>query len=152
MPHIYLYVFLLLLARHLTSHMPMFTTVFSLSLSVSPPTPPATPDLECLFWGLYFNSTSVASSKKGLHLLTQKWSRTLRELDITNHAFSEEDLEIAIGNLAVSEGVETLRTLNLSGTKVTSQALRYGMTTDRSSLSFPAFFVVVPWTQLSGTK
>ncbi|XP_041932114.1 F-box/LRR-repeat protein 6 [Alosa sapidissima] len=81
-------------------------------------------DLECLFWGLYFNSTSVASSKKGLHLLTQKWSRTLRELDITNHAFSEEDLEIAIGNLALGEGVEGLRSLNLSGTKVTSQALR----------------------------
>ncbi|KAL2080125.1 hypothetical protein ACEWY4_023918 [Coilia grayii] len=81
-------------------------------------------DLECLFWGLYFNSTSAASSKKGLHLLAQKWSRTLRELDITNHAFSEEDLEVAISHLALGEGAEALRLLNLSGTKVTSQALR----------------------------
>ncbi|XP_063041996.1 F-box/LRR-repeat protein 6 [Engraulis encrasicolus] len=81
-------------------------------------------DLECLFWGLYFNSTSAVSSKKGLHLLAQKWSRTLRELDITNHAFSEEDLEVALGHLAVGEGAHALRLLNLSGTKVTSQALR----------------------------
>lgn len=127
----------------------MFTTLFIISLSLHPPVPP---DLECLFWGLYFNSTSVASSKKGLHLLTQKWSRTLRELDITNHAFSEEDLEIAIGNLALGEGVEALRSLNLSGTKVTSQALRYNIPPGRSSLSSGACFVVVPQTQLSGTE
>ncbi|XP_042566601.1 F-box/LRR-repeat protein 6 isoform X2 [Clupea harengus] len=80
--------------------------------------------LECLFWGLYFNSTSVASSKNGLHLLTEKWSRTLRELDITNHAFLEEDLEIAMGHLALGEGAEAFRSLNLTGTKLTSQALR----------------------------
>lgn len=140
--------FFLLFVRHLTSHV----SVYKCFLTFSVPPPLAPPDLECLFWGLYFNSTSVASSKKGLHLLTQKWSRTLHELDITNHAFSEEDLEIAIGNLALGEGVETLRSLNLSGTKVTSQALRYSITTDRSPLSSGGFFVVIPQTQLSGTE
>lgn len=82
-------------------------------------------ELECLFWGQYFNSkVALSSPKKGLHMLTQKWSGTLQELDITNHLFSEEDLEIAMTYLAQATNGDRLRSLNLSGTKITLSALR----------------------------
>lgn len=82
-------------------------------------------DLECLYWGLYFNTNVMVASNKGIHFLTQKWSNTLRELDLTNQPFTEEDMEIAMGNLAHGPGVDAFRSLNVSGTKITSSALRY---------------------------
>ncbi|KAL7883787.1 hypothetical protein SRHO_G00014450 [Serrasalmus rhombeus] len=81
-------------------------------------------DLECLYWGLYFNSNVMVASNKGIHMLTQKWSSTLRELDLTNQPFTEEDMEIAMGHLAHSPGADAFRSLNVSGTKITSSALR----------------------------
>ncbi|KAG9278926.1 F-box/LRR-repeat protein 6 [Astyanax mexicanus] len=81
-------------------------------------------DLECLYWGLYFNSNVMVASNKGLHMLTQKWSKTLRELDLTNQPFTEEDMEIAMGSLAHNPQVESFRSLNLSGTRITTPALR----------------------------
>ncbi|XP_071391784.1 F-box/LRR-repeat protein 6 [Centroberyx affinis] len=82
-------------------------------------------ELECLFWGQYFNSkVALSSPKKGLHMLTEKWSGTLQQLDITNHLFTEEDLEIAMSYLAQATNAESLRSLNLSGTKITPPALR----------------------------
>ncbi|CAB1321214.1 unnamed protein product [Coregonus sp. 'balchen'] len=82
-------------------------------------------ELECLYWGLYFSSNvTVSLSKKGIHLLTQKWSGTLQELDLANQLFSEEDMEIALGHLAQGTGADPIRSLNLSGTKVTTPALR----------------------------
>lgn len=81
-------------------------------------------ELECLYWGLYFNSNTMVASKKGIHMLAQKWSSTLRELDLANQPFSEEDMEIAMGHLAHGAGVDLFRSLNLSGTKITSSALR----------------------------
>ncbi|XP_073677453.1 F-box/LRR-repeat protein 6 [Garra rufa] len=80
--------------------------------------------LECLYWGLYFNSNTMVASKKGIHMLANKWSGTLRELDLANQPFSEEDMEIAMGHLAHGAGVDLFRSLNLSGTKITSSALR----------------------------
>ncbi|XP_065144928.1 F-box/LRR-repeat protein 6 isoform X1 [Paramisgurnus dabryanus] len=80
--------------------------------------------LECLYWGLYFNSNTMVASKKGIHMLTQKWSNTLKELDLANQPFSEEDMEIAVGHLAHGNGLHSFRSLNLSGTKITSSALR----------------------------
>uniref|UniRef100_A0A673LWV6 F-box/LRR-repeat protein 6-like n=1 Tax=Sinocyclocheilus rhinocerous TaxID=307959 RepID=A0A673LWV6_9TELE len=80
--------------------------------------------LECLYWGLYFNSNTMVASKKGIHMLAHKWSSTLRELDLANQPFSEEDMEIAMGHLAHGAGVDLFRSLNLSGTKITSSALR----------------------------
>ncbi|XP_075995391.1 F-box/LRR-repeat protein 6 [Genypterus blacodes] len=82
-------------------------------------------ELECLFWGQYYNSkVALSSPKKGLHMLTQKWSGTLRELDVTNHLFTEEDLEMAMSFLAQATNVDSLRSLNLSGTRITPTALR----------------------------
>ncbi|XP_018605816.1 F-box/LRR-repeat protein 6 isoform X2 [Scleropages formosus] len=81
-------------------------------------------DLECLYWGLYLSS-SMVSSKKGLYLLTEKWSDTLRELDLTSQPFSEEDLEIAMGNLTCSKGADLLQSLNLSSTKVNTNTVSY---------------------------
>lgn len=66
----------------------------------------------------------MVASKKGIHMLAQKWSSTLRELDLANQPFSEEDLEIAMGHLAQGAEVDFFRSLNLSGTKITSSALR----------------------------
>ncbi|KAG1948746.1 F-box/LRR-repeat protein 6 [Pimephales promelas] len=80
--------------------------------------------LECLYWGLYFSSNTMVASKKGIHMLAQKWSSTLRELDLANQPFSEEDMEIAMGYLAHAAGVDLFRSLNLSGTKITSSSLR----------------------------
>lgn len=81
--------------------------------------------LECLYWGLYFNSNVMVASNKGIHMLTQKWSHSLQELDLTNQPFSEEDMEIAMGHLAHGTGADSFRSLNLSGTKITSSAIRY---------------------------
>ncbi|GLD59371.1 F-box/LRR-repeat protein 6 [Lates japonicus] len=82
-------------------------------------------ELECLFWGQYFSShIGLSSPKKGLHMVTQKWSQTLQQLDIANQLFTEEDLEIAMSYLAQASEADTLRSLNLSGTRITPPALR----------------------------
>ncbi|XP_046690393.1 F-box/LRR-repeat protein 6 isoform X1 [Silurus meridionalis] len=80
--------------------------------------------LECLYWGLYFNSKVMVASTKGIPMLTQKWSHSLQELDLTNQPFSEEDMEIAMGHLAHGTGADSFHSLNLSGTKITSGAIR----------------------------
>ncbi|KAJ3608688.1 hypothetical protein NHX12_023219 [Muraenolepis orangiensis] len=80
-------------------------------------------ELECLFWGQFHNSkVGLPSATNDLHKLTEKWGRSLRELDIANHLFSEDDLERAMGHLA--QGPDALRYLNLSGTRVTPTAVR----------------------------
>ncbi|XP_041810657.1 F-box/LRR-repeat protein 6 isoform X2 [Chelmon rostratus] len=82
-------------------------------------------ELECLFWGQYFSSNvGLSSPKAGLHMVTQKWSQTLQQLDIANQLFAAEDLEIAMSHLAQATDADTLRSLNLSGTRVTPPALR----------------------------
>lgn len=58
-------------------------------------------------------------------MLTQKWSQTLQQLDIANQLFSEDDLEMAMSHLAQATEADTLRSLNLSGTRITPPALRY---------------------------
>ena len=78
-------------------------------------------ELESLFWGL---DPWSEVPMKGIHLLTQKWSRTLCELDLTNQRFTEEDLEMAMADLAQGTGAGSLRWLNLEGTKITTSALR----------------------------
>lgn len=85
-------------------------------------------ELECLFWGQYFN-LGMSSLKTGLHMVIQKWSRTLQQLDIANQVFSEEDIEIAMTCLTQAAEPDTLRSLNLSGTRITPRALRYYGTT-----------------------
>ncbi|XP_070840330.1 F-box/LRR-repeat protein 6 [Chaetodon trifascialis] len=82
-------------------------------------------ELECLFWGQYFSShVGLSSPKAGLHMVTQKWSQTLQQLDIANQLFGAEDLEIAMSHLAQAAEADTLRSLNLSGTRITPPALR----------------------------
>nr|DBA23879.1 TPA: hypothetical protein GDO54_011595 [Pyxicephalus adspersus] len=68
-------------------------------------------------------SFSMAS---GSHLLTSKWQHSLQELDLASQGYAEGDLEEALRNLT-GGGVaanDTLRSLNLSGTKVTPHAVR----------------------------
>ncbi|KAM7384657.1 hypothetical protein PAMA_011824 [Pampus argenteus] len=90
-------------------------------------------ELECLFWGQYFSShIGLSSPKKGLHMVTQKWNQTLQQLDIANQLFSEEDLEMAMSHLAQATDADTLRSLNLSGTRITPPALRFGVSRCRS--------------------
>lgn len=94
-------------------------------------------DLECLFWGLYFGNSVMSSlqPKTGLHLLTQKWGQTLQQLDIANQLFTEDGLECALSFL--SQAPETLRSLNLSGTRVTPLPLKalLGQTTSVNYLN-----------------
>lgn len=83
-------------------------------------------ELECLFWGQYFSSSvALSTPKAGLHMLTRKWCLTLQELDIGNQLFTAEDLEAAMGHLSQAAEAETLRSLNLSGTRITPPALRH---------------------------
>lgn len=82
-------------------------------------------ELECLFWGQYFNSNvGLSAPKAGIHMVTQKWSQTLQQLDIANQLFTSEDLELAMSHLAQAAEADTLRSLNLSGTRITPHALR----------------------------
>lgn len=69
-------------------------------------------------------------------MLTEKWSGTLQELDITNHIFTEEDLEIAMSYLAQSTNADSLRSLNLSGTKITAPVLRYTLNSHKSQFKY----------------
>ncbi|XP_051247477.1 F-box/LRR-repeat protein 6 [Dicentrarchus labrax] len=95
-------------------------------------------ELECLFWGQYFSSSvGLSSPKAGIHMVTQKWRQTLQQLDISNQLFTAEDLEIAMSNLAQATEADTLRSLNLSGTRITPPALRsvIGQTTALSYLN-----------------
>ncbi|XP_059206745.1 F-box/LRR-repeat protein 6 [Centropristis striata] len=86
------------------------------------------PELECLFWGQHFKGTvtNLESSlpKKGLHMVTQKWSQTLQQLDVANQLFTEKDLDRAMSYLAQATEADTLRSLNLTGTRITPPALR----------------------------
>ncbi|KAF7211455.1 F-box/LRR-repeat protein 6 isoform X3 [Nothobranchius furzeri] len=82
------------------------------------------PELECLFWGQYSSQFRSSSMMSGLTLLTQKWGPTLQQLDIANQPFTEEDLELAMSYLTQTSEAETLRFLNLSGTRITPPALR----------------------------
>ncbi|XP_029700528.1 F-box/LRR-repeat protein 6 [Takifugu rubripes] len=82
-------------------------------------------ELECLFWGQYFSSNLGSSAPKaGIHMVTQKWSQTLQELDIANQLFTTEDLELAMSHLAEATEADHLRSLNLSGTRITPAVLR----------------------------
>lgn len=63
-----------------------------------------------------------SAPKAGIHMVTRKWSGTLQDLDIANQLFSSEDLELALSHLA--EGAEQLRSLNVSGTRITPAVLR----------------------------
>lgn len=104
---------------------PIYESIFLFLFSLA--------ELECLFWGQYFSSNvGLPSPKKGLHMVTQKWSRTLQQLDIANQLFTEEDLEMAMSHLVHSTEADALRSLNLSGTRITPRALRYSL------FSFPS--------------
>lgn len=82
-------------------------------------------ELECLFWGQYFSSSvALSTPKAGLHMVTQKWCQTLQEFDIANQLFTAEDLEKAMYHLAQAAEADSLRSLNLSGTRITPPALR----------------------------
>lgn len=58
-------------------------------------------------------------------MVTQKWSPTLQELDIANQLFTAEDLELAMSHLTQAADTDHLRSLNLSGTRITPAALRF---------------------------
>lgn len=58
-------------------------------------------------------------------MVAQKWSQTLRELDIANQLFTTEDLELTMSHLAQVAEANRLRSFNLSGTRITPAALRF---------------------------
>ncbi|XP_077022620.1 F-box/LRR-repeat protein 6 isoform X2 [Tamandua tetradactyla] len=78
-------------------------------------------ELEQLHLGLYGMSDRLTLAKEGSPLLTQKWHRTLWELDLSGQGFSEKDLEQALAAFSGAPGGShpALRSLNLRGTQVT---------------------------------
>ncbi|XP_054840436.1 F-box/LRR-repeat protein 6 isoform X1 [Eublepharis macularius] len=79
------------------------------------------PDLEQLYLGLYCSASHIRLPLEGSPLITRKWSRSLRELDLAGQSFSESDLQQAMAAFAREEsqsGGPVLRSLNLTGTKV----------------------------------
>ncbi|XP_058515453.1 F-box/LRR-repeat protein 6 isoform X2 [Ochotona princeps] len=78
-------------------------------------------ELEQLYLGLYGHSDRLTLVKEGSPLLTHKWGRTLRELDLSGQGFSEEDLERALAAFSGSPdgSPPALCSLNLRGTRVT---------------------------------
>uniref|UniRef100_A0A5F4W5E6 F-box and leucine rich repeat protein 6 n=1 Tax=Callithrix jacchus TaxID=9483 RepID=A0A5F4W5E6_CALJA len=78
-------------------------------------------ELEQLHLGLYGTSDRLTLAKEGSPLLTQKWCRTLRELDLSGQGFSEKDLEQALAAFLSTPGGlhPALCSLNLRGTRVT---------------------------------
>ncbi|XP_075405220.1 F-box/LRR-repeat protein 6 isoform X2 [Tenrec ecaudatus] len=81
-------------------------------------------ELEQLYLGLYHTSDLLTLAKEGSPLLTQKWSRTLRDLDLSGQGFSEQDLEQALAAFSGPQGGShpALCSLNLRGTRVTASA------------------------------
>uniref|UniRef100_A0A3Q3PZS4 F-box domain-containing protein n=1 Tax=Monopterus albus TaxID=43700 RepID=A0A3Q3PZS4_MONAL len=73
---------------------------------------------------LELDHVGLSSPKKGIHMVTQKRSQTLQQLDIVNQLFTEEDLGIAMSYLAQANERDTLHSLNLSGARITPPALR----------------------------
>ncbi|XP_058132170.1 F-box/LRR-repeat protein 6 isoform X2 [Dasypus novemcinctus] len=78
-------------------------------------------ELEQLHLGLYGMSDRLTLAKEGSPLLTQKWHRTLWELDLSGQGFREKDLEQALAAFSGAPGgsVPALCSLNLRGTQVT---------------------------------
>ncbi|XP_023364167.1 F-box/LRR-repeat protein 6 isoform X3 [Otolemur garnettii] len=83
-------------------------------------------ELEQLHLGLYGVSDRLTLAKEGSPLLTQKWYRTLRELDLSGQGFSEKDLEQALAAFSGTPGGShpALCSLNLRGTRVTPSTIR----------------------------
>ncbi|XP_064361582.1 F-box/LRR-repeat protein 6 [Dromaius novaehollandiae] len=77
------------------------------------------PDLEQLHLGLYGSAGQLVRPARGSALLTGKWRHSLRELDLAGQSFGERDLEQALAAFAQGPAGAALRSLNLTGTKVT---------------------------------
>lgn len=77
------------------------------------------PDLEQLYLGLYCSDNHLLLPSAGSHLLTWKWHHSLQELDLAGQSFSEHDLERAMAAFGQGSSQAALRSLNLTGTKVT---------------------------------
>uniref|UniRef100_A0A8B9P4F3 F-box and leucine rich repeat protein 6 n=1 Tax=Apteryx owenii TaxID=8824 RepID=A0A8B9P4F3_APTOW len=77
------------------------------------------PDLEQLHLGLYSSASELLRPARGSALLTWKWRHSLRDLDLAGQSFSERDLEQALAAFAQGTARAALRSLNLTGTKVT---------------------------------
>ncbi|XP_073185966.1 F-box/LRR-repeat protein 6 isoform X2 [Lepidochelys kempii] len=77
------------------------------------------PDLEQLYLGLYCSDNHLLLPSEGSHLLTWKWHHSLQELDLAGQSFSERDLELAMAAFGQGSGRAALRSLNMTGTKVT---------------------------------
>ncbi|XP_062424562.1 F-box/LRR-repeat protein 6 [Rhea pennata] len=77
------------------------------------------PDLEQLHLGLYSSASQLLRPARGSALLTWKWRHSLRDLDLAGQSFGERDLEQALAAFAQGAARAALRSLNLTGTKVT---------------------------------
>ncbi|CAH2284688.1 Hypothetical predicted protein, partial [Pelobates cultripes] len=81
-------------------------------------------DLERLYLGIYCSTKNLILPGSGSALLATRWQHSLRELDLASQSFNERDLTQALHILSRGGNNETLQSLNVAGTKVTSSAIR----------------------------
>lgn len=83
-------------------------------------------DVERLYLGMYCCEAAMKSTlpSAGCSLLTRRWRHSLQELDLTGLNFSEDDLSRGLSIMSEGGSNDTLQSLNLAGTKVSSAAVR----------------------------
>ncbi|XP_073536200.1 F-box/LRR-repeat protein 6 [Phyllobates terribilis] len=81
-------------------------------------------DLESLYLGMYCFASSTVLYYTGCSTITRRWRHSLQELDLTGLRFSTSELSEALGILSGNGTNDTLKSLVLSGTKVSGATVR----------------------------
>ncbi|XP_077127702.1 F-box/LRR-repeat protein 6 isoform X5 [Ranitomeya variabilis] len=81
-------------------------------------------DLESLYLGMYCFSSSLVLYHTGFSTITRRWRHSLQELDLTGLSFSVSELRESLGILTENGTNDTLKSLVLSGTKVSGATVR----------------------------
>ncbi|XP_073412625.1 F-box/LRR-repeat protein 6 isoform X2 [Dendrobates tinctorius] len=81
-------------------------------------------DLENLYLGVYYFLSGRVQYHTGCSAITRRWRHSLQELDLTGMSFSVSELREALGILAGNGTNDTLKSLVLSGTKVSGSIVR----------------------------
>ncbi|XP_075208908.1 F-box/LRR-repeat protein 6-like [Anomaloglossus baeobatrachus] len=81
-------------------------------------------DLERLYLGMYCYTSSSVQYCANCCSITRRWRHSLQELDLTGLTFSKSELTEALGILTEDGTNDTLKSLVLSGTKVSGATVR----------------------------
>ncbi|XP_069588219.1 F-box/LRR-repeat protein 6 isoform X1 [Ranitomeya imitator] len=81
-------------------------------------------NLESLYLGMYSFSSSSVQHHTGFSTITRRWRHSLQELDLTGLSFCDSELRESLGILTENGTNDTLKSLVLSGTKVSAATVR----------------------------